>query len=563
MMRRLRGTGDLAVQEAGQGTPDVGGSARASMVVAGFTGLSRISGVVRMLAIGAVLGPTHLGDAYQVTNTLPNLIWYGFLAGSLVPAMLVPVLVGELERRAGERIGAVSRGFLGVAAVAAAVLVPLAMLGLPLLLRVATLGIPTDVSEQQIHLARVLVLLTAPQTFLYALIGTAGAVMYTHRRFAIPSVGPTVENLGVILVLGAAGLAFGRSDATGTAPLAELVLLGVGSTLAVGLNAGMQCWGAARCGVRLVPTWGWRDEEVRAVLRRAYHALVSAALLAGQTLLVLLLASRVAGGAVALQVAFSFYVLPVALIGTPIGLALLPELSRLVNTGRTRQYAEALARGLASATFLAAPASVGYLLLAGPVADVVAVGQMRSYDGRLMISASLAALSVGLVGQVACFVTTQASYARRDSRTPLRAMVVQALVCLVLCGGAVVIWDGPALVKAVSAAYAVASLAGALLLLLMVARKGEDLLPRLASAGARILVGCAVMGLAVAAIAALLERLVPGRAGSAAAIGVGSIAGILLYVVVARLLVSPELAWWVAGLRRSTPAVGAEEERSA
>ncbi len=63
------------------------------MVVAAFTALSRVSGVGRVLVIGAVLGPTHLGDAYQVTNTLPNLIWYGFLAGSLVPALLVPVLV--------------------------------------------------------------------------------------------------------------------------------------------------------------------------------------------------------------------------------------------------------------------------------------------------------------------------------------------------------------------------------------------------------------------------------------------------------------------------------------
>ena len=61
--------------------------------------LSRVSGVVRVLVVGAVLGPTHLGDAYQVTNTLPNLIWYGFLAGSLVPALLVPVLVRQIERR--------------------------------------------------------------------------------------------------------------------------------------------------------------------------------------------------------------------------------------------------------------------------------------------------------------------------------------------------------------------------------------------------------------------------------------------------------------------------------
>ena len=90
------------------------------MVVAGCTALSRLSGVIRVLLVGAVLGPTHLGDAYQVTNTLPNLIWYGFLAGSLVPALLVPVLVRQIQRHADDRLAVVSRGFLGVAALAAA-----------------------------------------------------------------------------------------------------------------------------------------------------------------------------------------------------------------------------------------------------------------------------------------------------------------------------------------------------------------------------------------------------------------------------------------------------------
>ena len=63
------------------------------------------------------------------------------------------------------------------------------------------------------------------------------------------------------------------------------------------------------------------------------------------------------------------------------------------------------------------------------------------------------------MGQTVCFVSTQASYARGDTVTPLWCMVAQALGCLVLCGGAVVMWDATALVSAVAAAYAVATLA--------------------------------------------------------------------------------------------------------
>jgi putative peptidoglycan lipid II flippase len=521
------------------------------VVVAALTSTSRVSGVVRILAVGAVLGPTHLGDAYQVTNTLPNLVWYGFLAGSLVPALLVPVLMRQLELRRPDRVDAVSRGFLGIAALAAAVIAPLAMLGLPLLMQVATLGISAQMSDEQVRLARLLVLLTVPQTFLYAIIGTAAAVMYSRRRFALPSVGPALENLGVIVVLGIVALTYGQSSAgSHGAPVGELVLLGAGSTAAVALNAGLQWWGARRCGVSLFPTWGWRDETLRVVLRRTRHSVISAALLAAQTLLILLLASRVVGGAVALQVAFNFYVLPVAIIATPIGLALLPELSALVHAGQAALFSETLARGLASALFLAAPAAVAYVLLAQPIADVVAAGQMGTPDGRAMISGSLAALALGLVGQTVCFVSTQASYARGDTVTPLWCMVVQALGCLVLCGGAVVLFDATALVNAVAAAYAVATLAGGLLLLGGVARHSPDLLGRLGAATVRIGAGVAVMALPVHFVSIALQDAWPGRSGAAAALVVCGLTGLALFLATEHLLRSPELAWWRAGLSR-------------
>ena len=46
------------------------------------------TGVIRFAVIGAVLGPTFFGNTYQFTNSLPNLVYYGFLAGSLFSSLL-------------------------------------------------------------------------------------------------------------------------------------------------------------------------------------------------------------------------------------------------------------------------------------------------------------------------------------------------------------------------------------------------------------------------------------------------------------------------------------------
>ena len=490
------------------------------MVVAALTSTSRVSGVVRILAVGAVLGPTHLGDAYQVTNTLPNLVWYGFLAGSLVPALLVPVLMRQLELRRPDRVEAVSRGFLGIAALAAAVIAPLAMLGLPLVMRVATLGISAQMSDEQVRLARLLVLLTVPQTFLYAVIGTArrrdvlaGADSHC-RRWARPwrTSASSWSSASVALT-------YGRSSAGSRgAPGGELVLLGAGSTAAVALNAGLQWWGARRCGVSLFPTWGWRDETLRVVLRRTRHSVISAALLAAQTLLILLLASRVVGGAVALQVAFNFYVLPVAIIATPIGLALLPELSALVHAGEaaTVQRDPGARAGLG-----AVPGGAGGRGLRAARASDRRRGGRRAdgHGGRPRHDLRVVGRPGPRAGGADRVLRQHAGLLRPWGHGHAAwCMVAQALGCLVLCGGAVVLWDATALVNAVAAAYAVATLAGGLLLLGGVARRSPDLLGRLGAATVRIAAGVAVMALPVHFVSIALQDAWPGRSGAAAAL---------------------------------------------
>lgn len=81
------------------------------MTVAAWTLMSRVTGLIRFAAVGAVLGPTFFGNTYQFTNSLPNLVYYGFLAGSLFSSLLVPALVRHIDRGdklASERVAVVS-----------------------------------------------------------------------------------------------------------------------------------------------------------------------------------------------------------------------------------------------------------------------------------------------------------------------------------------------------------------------------------------------------------------------------------------------------------------------
>ena len=103
-----------------------------SMAVAAWTVVSRVTGVAKFVAIGAVLGPTFFGNTYQFTNSLPNLVYYGFLAGSLFSSLLVPALVRHIDagdHRASERVAG---GFLGMTLLALVAIAPVAVILGPL-----------------------------------------------------------------------------------------------------------------------------------------------------------------------------------------------------------------------------------------------------------------------------------------------------------------------------------------------------------------------------------------------------------------------------------------------
>lgn len=509
-------------------------AARDTMTVAVWTMISRLTGLARVIVIGAVLGPTYFGNSYQLTNVLPNLVFYGFLAGSLLSSLLVPALVRHIDAGDGDETGRVAGGFLGVQWSILVVAAPVAILAVPLFL-------PNGES------ALVLAVLAIPQVFCYAVVASATAVMYARRRYLLAAAAPALENLGVIAVLLLASFLY-ANPAGGSVPTAAVLLIGGGSTLAVVMHAGVQWWGARRCGVTLVPRAGWRDPDVRQVARRAACSMAQAGLLAAQTLLLLAMAGQVAGGTVALQMSLSFYHLPLAIAAAPVGLALLPRLSRMTGEGEASDFADAYQRAVGLALFLVVPAALGYLVLAVPLANVVAVGQMSSAVGVAMVAGSLSSLALGLVGETLFVISTQAAYAQGDAGTPLRSMMLQGVVCaaLVVPAGFV---GGGALVTVLGGAFAAASVVGGVHLTWRVHRKLAPATHRLWPSVVRTVSASIAMAAVAWSVAAVAMASLEGTSGWLIASAAGTLAGVAVYLAIHRSFGSVELTWMLDGAR--------------
>jgi putative peptidoglycan lipid II flippase len=172
---------------------------------------------------------------------------------------------------------------------------------------------------------------------------------------------------------------------------------------------------------------------------------------------------------------------------------------------------------------------------------------MNTASGVTMVALSLVALSVAVISQTAFMIATYAFYARKNTRTPLVSMLVQAIICLGLASSALLV-RGLDVILVLGLAFSVAVTVAACHLTVQLWRKiphsgTERLLPSLGKflAGATIMAGPA--WLTATTIQHWLNRPIGARLGIVAAALVGG----AIYIAVQAAWRAPELGWLAGG----------------
>ncbi|MDD7931046.1 lipid II flippase MurJ [Actinomycetospora straminea] len=461
---------------------------------------------------GAVLGPTFFANFFQATNVIPNIV-YEVLAGPVLALVVVPAVVRAFEsvgpERARELVRALSGFLLMASGIAAALLVALS----PWIADLLTRGVPEGaVRERAAHLTMLLVLFVAPQIVLYTIAFLGAAAQQARSRFALSTLAPTVENVGLTATLVTAAVVYGRGLEVDAVPVGMVVLLGVGSTLSVALHAAVQVVGAARVGLLTLPSLQWtHDPEARALVRYLVRSVRVAAFPAIGVLGLLALAVTVPGGVLVLQMAIYVYNFPVSVGARAVSIAVLPGLSdaarRLDRAAFAASTRQAIVYGLV-AGFAALSLLVG---LGDPVAFLLAQGELRGTDLVGVLALCVAIVGVAqLVGGLH-EVARQALFARSDLDGPRRASAA-ALVATAVTGLIAIAMPSPESRMAVLCLALLArDLTGAAMLVRRLGRavRPETILDRRRLAAAALAVTPALpIGLLGTAV---IETVAPGR----------------------------------------------------
>ena len=157
--------------------------ARSSSVMAIGTLGSRLTGFLRQIVQSSALAVGGIAAAYNLSNTLPNVV-YNLALGGILTSVIVPLIVNAAKRDSGRSDGYDQRMFTLITAALAAVTLVATALAVPIVHLYA--GSKITESGATLHLAVLFALFFIPQIFFYGVSSLIGAILNARGSFAAP-----------------------------------------------------------------------------------------------------------------------------------------------------------------------------------------------------------------------------------------------------------------------------------------------------------------------------------------------------------------------------------------
>ncbi|MFE9424622.1 murein biosynthesis integral membrane protein MurJ [Kitasatospora sp. NPDC006697] len=401
---------------------------RNGLIMAIGTLASRGLGFVRSAVLAAALSIGPLGSAFNVANTLPNVVFMMLIGGAL-QSVFVPELVRAAKYDPDGGVAYTDR-LLTVCAVALGVLTVVAVLVAPALVTIYA----SEWTGAQRDLTVALARFCLPEIFFYGLFTLLGQVLNARGRFGAMMWAPVLNNVVAIAVFGLYMVIGGQAQDAGHVTTGQTMLLGIGTTLGVVVQVLGLLPSLKAAKFRWHPRFDWRGSGLSKPLRQATWALLL--MIATQVAFTVLTAlttsvdqmgkniGLLGVGNAAYTNAYALFVVPQGVITISMVTAILPQMSRAATEGNLPKIGSDLSRVLRNSAAMIVAATVLFIAFAGQITHLAYGYGSHQGVGLSVISESLLAFAFGIPFFCAQYALARGFYAMGDARTPFWLTVV-------------------------------------------------------------------------------------------------------------------------------------------
>ncbi|HEY6290059.1 MAG TPA: murein biosynthesis integral membrane protein MurJ [Terriglobia bacterium] len=388
---------------------------RSTGIVMASVLLSRILGFLRDWTVAHQIGSNASTDAYYAAFTLPDFLNY-LVAGGSLSLIFIPVFTKYMAEDAEEEAWHVFSTVLTFMGLALLLLVLLAEILAPHLVRIITPGFNAVEKGRVVFLTRLML----PAQVCFYLGGVLAAVQYAKAQFVVPSLAPIVYNLGIILggVLLSSHLGIGGFS------------VGVVAGALFG-NFGLQIYGARRAGARFRPNLDLRHPGFRLFLRLAIPIMLALSLVFTDDWVIRWFGSYLRPASITwLNYGKTLMRVPLGVVGQAVGVASFPFLAQLFSGGRFDELARTLNSTLRGLILLLVPISALTMAESRPLVRFFFAHTKLGPSDLDATAATLVLFSLGMFAWGAQSIVARGFYAARDTITPAVTGTLLALLNL-------------------------------------------------------------------------------------------------------------------------------------
>lgn len=388
--------------------------------IIGFaTVVSRVLGFLRDILIARFFGTSRYAQAFVVAFRIPNML-RDLIGEGATNAAFVPVLSEYSQTKTKEEFWHLANVLLNVMLI---VLTGVTLAGVafaPLLVRLIAPGFLADPEKFRttVYLTRFIF----PYVLLVGLLAYSMGILNSLKHFSAPAFAPAILNMSIILC------ALFRQGSVSA--LAAGVLIGGVIQLIIQLPvlhakgfrfnfvSGLYHSAVKKIGILMVP--------------RILGSCVYQISIFVNTMLASLSSIVGEGGVAALYYANRIFQFPLAIFGIAIVQAALPDMSReALESGRER-LKETLSFSLRAVNFIMIPASLGLMVLAGPITRTLFERGLFDRYSTFITAQALIFYSIGLFSYAGIKVLVSCFYSMKDTVTPVKIAAVSLVLNIAL-----------------------------------------------------------------------------------------------------------------------------------
>jgi putative peptidoglycan lipid II flippase len=394
--------------------------ARSSRAMAFGTIASRGTGFLRTFVLAVALGSSHLADAYNISNTLPNTVYY-LMLGGIFTSVVVPLLVKAAKNHPDKGEAYAERIFT----LGAISLLIVTVVATVLSASIVDLYLPGAAGSEH-RVAVIFAYFFIPQIFFYGMDSLLGAILNTKGRFGANMWTPVINNVVVIAVFGLFLAVEGTNRTPSNISSFGINLLGLGTTLGIVIQSIALFPIVKRAGFSFRLRFDFRRAELSEIGGMAGWMLgyVISQFAANLVLTVVAdIASSRRGatngtGYSAFAYANQLFQMPYAIIGISVISALLPRMSGHATDRRYSLVRGDFSTGVRLASVIVVPAAVFLGILGAPICELLFGHGSLSISEARYIGEVFGMLSLGLVPFMMTQLQLRVFYSFHDNRTP-------------------------------------------------------------------------------------------------------------------------------------------------